>query len=249
MIGADLNPSGCREQPRDDGTVALDFWFRAEGDERDLAAALSRPPVNARIEIAPEGDDWRRSMRAFHRPLDIGPLRLRPPWEAARAGALDVVVDPGMAFGTGQHPTTRSCLDLLVGRPQGSLLDAGCGSGVLAIAAARLGHAPVIALDDDPDAVAATRQNALANGVSVETRRARIGEDAMPPTRGVVANLTATAMAALATALGDAPPEWLIVSGLREFEARSVLVDLTPLGLREDVRRVEAPWVTLLLTR
>ena len=80
------------------------------------------------------------------------------------------MIDPGRAFGTGSHPTTRLCIELLAGAPRGSLLDVGCGSGVLAIAASRLGFAPVLAIDVDPVAVETTRANAAANGVELDAR-------------------------------------------------------------------------------
>jgi ribosomal protein L11 methyltransferase len=100
----------------------------------------------------------------------IGPLWIGPPWKAAPAGAVAVTIDPGRAFGTGAHATTRLCLELLLDAPRGSVLDVGCGSGVLAIAAARLGFAPVTALDSDELAVAAAHANAAANAVSVDVR-------------------------------------------------------------------------------
>ena len=88
---------------------------------------------------------------------------------AARPGAIDLVVDPGQAFGTGSHPTTRLSLELLLElEPRGSLADLGCGSGVLAIAAAKLGFGPVTAIDHEPAALEATRDNAAANGVVLD---------------------------------------------------------------------------------
>src|SRR5690606_664719 len=106
-------------------------------------------------------------MRAFHTPVEVaGRLRVRPPWEPPREGLLDVVIDPGMAFGTAQHATTRACLELLCGLPAGGpLVDAGCGSGVLSVAARRLGFGPVWAIDSDPLSVEATVGNARRNGV------------------------------------------------------------------------------------
>jgi len=131
--------------------------------ERLLAAC----PGAALDEVA---DDWADRWRAFHRGVRLGPLWVGPPWEAAPAGALPVVIDPGRAFGTGAHPTTRLCLELLLEQPPGALVDVGCGSGVLAIAAAKLGHGPVVALDVDPAAVAATAANAERNGVRLDVR-------------------------------------------------------------------------------
>ena len=114
-------------------------------------------------------DDWDQRWRSFHKPLVLGDrLSVRPPWEAPPASAaIDLVIDPGQAFGTGAHATTRLCLELMLelagtdraGEPpqRGPFLDLGCGSGVLAIAAARLGFSPVLAVDFDPVAVEAAR--------------------------------------------------------------------------------------------
>ena len=116
-------------------------------------------------------DDWSERWKRFHAPVLVGGrLWVRPPWEepAVRPGVHEIVIDPGQAFGTGAHPTTRGCLELMLElRERGSLADLGCGSGVLAIAAAKLGFAPVTALDSDRAAVAATRANARANAVAV----------------------------------------------------------------------------------
>jgi ribosomal protein L11 methyltransferase len=121
--------------------------------------------------------------------VSIGPLWVGPPWEAPPAGARAVVIDPGRAFGTGAHPTTRLALELLAEQPRGSLLDAGCGSGVLAIAAARLGFAPVIAGDNDPDAVDVARENAAHNGVDLELTPLDALAGDLPAADVVVANI------------------------------------------------------------
>jgi ribosomal protein L11 methyltransferase len=111
------------------------------------------------------------------------------------------VIDPGLAFGTGAHATTRLCLELLPDLPRGSLLDAGCGSGVLSVAAAKLGFSPVHALDDDHFAVETTVANAAANGVRVEARRADVTSDPLPSVDVVLANIALAAVEALADRL------------------------------------------------
>lgn len=111
---------------------------------------------------------WEDAWRRFHTGVRIGPLWVGPPWEEPPAAAVAIVIDPGRAFGTGAHPTTRLALELLAELEPGSLLDVGCGSGVIAIAAAKLGFAPVRAGDTDPVAVDVTRENAERNGVAVE---------------------------------------------------------------------------------
>ena len=105
--------------------------------------------------------DW----HSFHVPIEVGSLRVRPPWHEPRAGALDVVFDPGQGFGTGSHATTRLSLELLVElTPEGLIADWGCGSGILAIAAAKLGWGPVLACDIEPESVTETADSARANG-------------------------------------------------------------------------------------
>jgi ribosomal protein L11 methyltransferase len=132
---------------------------------------------------------WEDRWREFHRPVRIGPLWIGPPWEVAPGGAVTVVIDPGRAFGTGAHATTRLCLELLLGEEPGSVLDLGCGSGVLAIAAAKLGHAPVIAVDADDSAVAATRANAGYNRVDVAARKLDALAGSLPSVRLALANI------------------------------------------------------------
>jgi ribosomal protein L11 methyltransferase len=142
------------------------------------------------IESAPVQPGWEDEWRRFHVPVVVGPLWVGPPWEEPELGLLPVVIDPGRAFGTGAHETTRLCLELLVELDRGSFLDVGCGSGVLAIAAARLGFAPVLALDVDEAAVDAAGRNATANGVDLEIRHADALSDPLPAADVVAANVT-----------------------------------------------------------
>jgi ribosomal protein L11 methyltransferase len=154
--------------------------------------------------------DWRDRWKAFHHPVQIGSLWIGPPWEEAPAGVTAVVIEPARAFGTGAHPTTQLCVQLLLALGRGSVVDLGCGSGVLAIVAAKAGFAPVLALDSDEHAVAATRANAAANGVEVEARLADVFAADLPPADVALANITRTALESLATRL-DA--RWLVSSG------------------------------------
>ena len=190
-------------------------------------------------------------MRAVHRPVEVaGRLLVRPPWTEARPGLLDVVIDPGMAFGTAQHGTTRTCLAMLTDLPRGgSLLDAGCGTGVLAIAARRLGFDPVWAIDNDQLAVDATLANARANGVGLAAGRRTIGTDRLPAAEVVVANLTATVLAVLAGALPAPAPRHMILSGLRPEEADGAARLFAPHGLREVDRADDDGWTTVRLRR
>jgi ribosomal protein L11 methyltransferase len=200
-------------------------------------------------------DDWSERWKAFHPPVDVSwrfrRLRVRPPWEPALTGAgIDVVIDPGQAFGTGAHHTTRLCLELLLELdPCGALADWGCGSGVLAIAAARLGWAPVSACDVDPAAVAAARANAAANGVpaiAVGERDLRRSEGPWAPT--VLANLVRPLLLDVARVM-TRPPERLVVSGLLRAEAEEVARAFGRHGLAPAARRDGGEWSALLLAR
>lgn len=128
----------------------------------DAAAALACFP-GATVERVADG--WEDRWKEFHRPVVAGGLWIGPPWETPPDDRPAVVIDPGRAFGTGAHATTRLCVELLSRCARGSLLDVGCGSGVLAIAASRLGFAPITAIDDDPVAIAAAEENLRENGV------------------------------------------------------------------------------------
>jgi ribosomal protein L11 methyltransferase len=135
-------------------------------------------------------EDWADRWRAFHRPVRVGRLWIGPPWEEPPSDALAVVIDPGRAFGTGAHPTTRLCLELLETLPRGSLLDVGCGSGVLAIGAARLGFGPVVGIDVEAAAVEATLANAAANDVLLDARLGDAGVAPLPSADVTVANIS-----------------------------------------------------------
>jgi ribosomal protein L11 methyltransferase len=197
--------------------------------------------------------DWQERWRRFHAPVLVGGrLYVRPPWDEppVRPGVIDLVIDPGRAFGTGAHPTTRLSLELLLEiEPSGSFADLGCGSGVLAIAAARLGFGPVTALDADADAVEATRRNAAANGVALDrVERADLRNQRLPGARTVAANLTRPLLLRLAYAIEE-PPQSLIVSGLLDVEADELAGRFAARGLREQRRLAERGWVALLLGR
>jgi ribosomal protein L11 methyltransferase len=153
---------------------------------------------------------WQDGWKRFHRPVRVGRLWLGPPWEDPDGDAVPVVIDPGLAFGTGAHATTRLCLELLLEREPGSVLDLGCGSGVLAVAAARLGFAPVTALDVDPAAVKAAGENARRNAVEIDVRCADVFADELPKAQLALANITLDATQELAPRL---PSTKLIASG------------------------------------
>ena len=186
----DLAPAGFEER---ETAEALELAVYLGAGETE--GVLARFPT-ARVE--PVAPGWEDGWRRFHRSARIGRVWVGPPWEEPQANAVAVVVDPGRAFGTGGHPTTRLCLELLQELEPGSLVDLGCGSGVLAIAAAKLGFAPVLALDRDPAAVEVARENALVNGVEVEARLADVVAGATPSADVALANIALEPIAALA---------------------------------------------------
>jgi ribosomal protein L11 methyltransferase len=185
-------------------------------------------------------EDWEERWREFHRPVRVGPLWVGPPWLDPPADLNAVVVDPGRAFGTGAHPTTRLCLELLLELPRGGLLDVGCGSGVLAIAGAKLGFSPVHALDVDSAAVDAAARNARSNGVNVEVSLGDALVQSLAPADVVVANLSRPTVEALAPHV-RAPT--LVSSG---YPARELLALR---GFDHVERRVAAGWAADVFAR
>jgi ribosomal protein L11 methyltransferase len=151
------------------------------------ARAVAAAYPDARVDEVPDG--WEERWKEFHRPVRAGGLWIGPPWTPVPTDEISVVVDPGRAFGTGAHPTTRACIELLPGLERGSLLDAGCGSGVVAVAAHRLGFAPVVAVDSDAVAVVVAAETARSNDVEVAVRRLDVLVDELPETDLVVANI------------------------------------------------------------
>jgi ribosomal protein L11 methyltransferase len=221
---------------------------RGAGGELELAIYCAErperlPDVAGRWSEEEVADGWEDGWRAFHHGRTVrGRLWVGPPWEEPPAGVPDVVIDPGRAFGTGSHPTTLLCLELLLGRPPGPVLDIGCGSGVLAIAAARLGHAPVLACDDDPEAVEVAAENAARNACDVQVWECDGRYDELPKALDLwLANLQLAPLEELAWR-PDLPPA-LIVSGLLESEEYAID------GYALSERRTLEGWAGLLLVR
>jgi len=209
----ELFPEGFEEVDSSD-SVELVAYTDAGGEER-----LWHVFGGARAQDV--AADWRDRWKAFHHPVRVGPLWIGPPWEVAPPDASAVVIEPGRAFGTGAHPTTQLCVELLLELERGSLVDLGCGSGVLSIAAAKLGFAPVLALDSDEHAVEATRANVLANGVEVDVSVGDALTADLPETEIALANITRPTLEAVAPRVRS---RLLVGSGYLPTEA----VDLTP---------------------
>jgi ribosomal protein L11 methyltransferase len=270
-----LAPNGVEEE-RGPGYVEYAI-YGGEGELPELGE-IDAVVGEGRIEVSSTEipDDWADRWRDFHKPLLVGErLWLRPSWEPAREGAIDVVVDPGQAFGTGAHPTTRLCLEFLleleaVGEAAGPLTDLGTGSGVLAIAAAKLGWDPIHAYDHEPPALAAAATNAGANGVEIELDRVNLRERLPELAPTVVANMTSPILRAVAGQLGGleggrgrtrssnsgearpgppTTPATLVCSGLLPSELNEAAGFFSQAGLVEAERRCDGDWAALLLRR
>ncbi len=269
-----LAPNGVEEE-RGPGYIEYAI-YGGEGELPELGeieAVVGGRPIEVSATEIP--DDWADRWRDFHKPLLVGErLWLRPSWEPPRDGAIDLVVDPGRAFGTGAHPTTRLCLELLLeieagGGASGALTDLGTGSGVLAIAAARLGWAPVSGYDHEALAIEAAAANAAANGVEVHLERTNLRESLPNLAPTVVANMTAPVLAAVAKQMsasggrgraqrslpavapvGPPPaPAVLVCSGLLSGELDATAAAFARCGLAEAERRRDGDWAALLLRR
>jgi ribosomal protein L11 methyltransferase len=270
----ELTPAGVEEVELAGGVV--EFAVYGAAGEIPSLPDLRAAAGDALVEISTSetADDWQERWKQFHRPVLIdappaGPdasrpvpaLCVRPPWEfelpTAGGPVEEIVVDPGQAFGTGAHATTRLCLELLLElaaheRMRGPLIDVGTGSGVLAIAAVRLGFAPVLALDHERESVEAARENAIVNGAEIEVRRFDLRSESLPWPGGepsasprqtvVMANLLLPLLLELSQTM-DHAPEHLIASGLLRPQVDEVVKAFgARLGLRERARRERGEW-------
>jgi ribosomal protein L11 methyltransferase len=256
----ELAPGGVEEDSGDGWVEYAIYGPPGEVPELpDLEAAAGEGLVEISSTEIP--DDWADRWRDFHRPVVIGDGRLvvRPSWidhrdtpgrEAEEVARIDVVIDPAQAFGTGAHATTALCLEFLLeladaGEAGGPLADLGTGSGVLAIAAAKLGWGPVTGCDSEAPAIEAAAENARANGIDIEPVRLNLREQAPPPASTVTANLTAPLLRGVAERL-ERTPRTLICSGLLASEEVEVAAAFAARGLEVGERRQRGEWVALL---
>jgi ribosomal protein L11 methyltransferase len=272
-----LAPNGVEEE-RGPGYVEYAI-YGGEGELPELGeidAVVGGRPIEVSSTVIP--DDWADRWRDFHKPLLVGGrLWLRPSWEPEREGALDVVVDPGQAFGTGAHPTTRLCLEYLLeladaGENDGALTDLGTGSGVLAIAAAKVGWSPVTGYDHEAAAIEASAANASINSVEIDFHRQNLRESLPSLAPTCVANMTSPILKAIAGHLSGisgetrrnlpavvpsglprdpapALPRTMVLSGILPNELDEVAAAFAPAGYREQDRRQMGDWAALLLRR
>ncbi len=251
-----LAPGGVEEEQ---GVDYVEYAiYGAPGELPDLGQVeATAGDGSVEVTSAEIPDDWAERWADFHEPVLVADrVWIRPSWEEpATEDQIDIVVDPGQAFGTGAHPSTRLSIQLLAeladqGRAGGPLADWGTGSGVLAIAAAKLGWMPVSGCDHEQAALEAARANAAANGVELELSRVNLRKEAPPPTPAAVANITAPILSEIARrwAAGEGTqPELLVCSGMLAKQTDQVAGAMAAAGLREQERRSDGEWAALLL--
>jgi ribosomal protein L11 methyltransferase len=252
----ELAPNGVEEER---GPGFVEFAIYGPPGEVPELGELQAAAGGGLVEVTTTSvpDDWADRWQDFHRPIEVsGRIGVRPSWWDAKEGLIDVVVDPGRAFGTGGHATTRLCLEMLVeladaGEAHGPIADWGTGSGVLAICAGKLGWDPITACDREPASLEAAQANAEANGLEVSIERVDVREGAPPVARTVVANLTANLLEDCAGHLngGGESPETLVCSGMLAEEVDRVAGAFSAAGLAESKRSSEGDWAALLVRR
>jgi ribosomal protein L11 methyltransferase len=251
----EIAPAGVEEVDRGD---TIEYAVYGAPGELPALPDLRAAAGAALVEVTTTqvADDWASRWRDFHTPVTIGGrLHLRPPWCAPPSDCdlIDIVIDPNQAFGTGAHHTTRLCLEAMLElEPAAALVDLGCGSGVLAIAAARLGWGPVLGLDHEHEAVAAARENAAVNGVQLDVRHGDLLHGRPQPSAPtVVANLLRPLLEHVArTGFDGSPPRVLVAGGLLRAEADAIATAFADgQGLHETGRRERGEWATLTLAR
>ncbi|BDG61428.1 50S ribosomal protein L11 methyltransferase [Caldinitratiruptor microaerophilus] len=259
-------------EPDPSGLVTVRGYLPALAQQasqrRRLARGLSRlrrlgPGWIGRLAVRPVAEeDWAEAWKAHFRPLSVGPFLIVPSWDPVDvpAGALPLYLDPGMAFGTGQHATTALCLRWLAevvpatGRVRRAV-DLGTGSGILAIALARLGVPDILALDVDPVAVRVARENVARNGVGAHVQVVHGSLDSAPartwreggPVDLVAANLTAGLLAGLAPAIAGflAPDGVLVASGIVRERREEAVRGLAAAGLAVEEEREQDGWLAV----
>lgn len=270
----ELAPSGVEEIALDRGT-RVEYAVYGSPGELPTLSDLKAVAGPAQIEVSSRevADDWSERWKLHHRPIliespdpeSVPDLWVRPPWERRGAGerfALEVVIDPGQAFGTGGHASTRLCLELLLAlsasKPseESITLDVGTGSGILAIAAARLGYDQVLCLDHDLESLRAAHSNAALNGVHVDVRRIDLRAEPLPIPLSVVeqgrplvllANLLRPLLLDLADKL-PLTPTHLLAGGLLAEEVNEIANTYAErFGMRVRELRQSGDWAAVWL--
>jgi len=249
----DASPVALHERARG----ALIFFATPQQRAEAARSLVDQLPACTCTAIDVPDDDWAARSQASLNAVHVGRLVVAPPWtiEAAAARENVIVIQPSMGFGTGHHATTRLCLRLLQDPPPfgASVLDIGTGSGVLAIAAAKLGAARVVAVDNDPDALISARQNVALNGVAgrITVQQGDVAAADIETFDIVLANLTGALLSRVSTRVGQivAHGGRAIVSGILSDERDSVVHALTTAGLDLRGTLTEGDWLALDLQR
>jgi ribosomal protein L11 methyltransferase len=245
-----ITPQGVHPHEIGDDRLELGIYGDAPGrTELESAAGAALLGVE---ETEADDDPERRRLQAHGRRPPIGGRVVVRPEGAPEAGPglLDVVLrDEGGAFGAGTHPTTVMCLELLLGlEPGGAFADLGCGTGVLAIVAAKLGWGPLVALDHEPVALAATDYNARRNGVELDALQADLTAIPPPPVPTLAANVPVTVHEVIAARLAP-ETRTVLVSGILDEHVPGVVEAYGRAGLRPAGQKVVRSWAAALLVR
>ncbi len=244
----EFSPGGFQQEDDDDG--ARFAVFLPAGDEGRFTSWLAGAGIDVvgepRVAIVP--GDWDERWKQFHQSVVIGDLWVGPPWQLDDApdGMRKIVIEPAQGFGTGAHPTTRLVLTLLQQQPKASVLDLGCGSGVLAIAAAKLGFGPVTAVDNDPVAIESTLDNLRRNDVDtlVKARVLDALQDDIPRADIVLANVLLEPLVRIAPKM-TAPR--LVLSGLLRSQVDDCVAAYEQVGYVLRERRDRDGWAAIVL--
>jgi ribosomal protein L11 methyltransferase len=245
----EFSPGGFQHDEHDDGSATFAVYLPA-GEEQRLEAWLAGEGIRIEgsAEVTPVPGDWAERWKEFHNAVVIGGLWVGPPWQVddAPQGMKRIVIEPAQGFGTGAHPTTRLVLTLLQDQPRASVLDLGCGSGVLAVAAAKLGFGPIIAVDNDPVAVDSTRDNLARNDVEslVQVRLLDALQEDLPRTDIMLANVIFEPLVRIAPKV-TAPR--IVLSGLLRSQADDCAAVYEKHGYSVRERRDRDGWVALVL--
>jgi ribosomal protein L11 methyltransferase len=250
---AALMPGVRAPQPGE--AIVIAYFEDREGAEAAQAQVAEDFP-GARLQLEEkEQQDWSEQWKTLIRSVQVGRLWVGPPWEAAGApqDKVRIVIEPKMAFGTGDHPTTSLCLaavdDFLAGHPGASVLDVGTGTGVLAIAAKKLGAGRVVGTDNDPVSVELAQENALSNG----TPDVEMSGKELTEVEGtfdlVVANILANTLIHLAPLIARKTKSKLVLAGVLVHQRADVEKAYADLGFTVDPGATQGEWVRIDLRR
>lgn len=251
-------------EDREGGPGRVEIYMEDPAGAEEAAEAIRSAAKAIGLDLEPEtglikAEDWAESWKRFFDVMRISPhLVVRPPWKPyeAKEGEKVLVLDPGMSFGTGRHATTQACMgfldDLAQENPKRDVLDVGCGSGILSIAAYKLGFESVRGIDNDPDAVRIAGENAAANDVTASFQTEDLAVCDLSA-EVVVANVLAVVLREFAPSIArcvkDVPGNALILSGILDEQYHDVKVAYEALGFREVRNVLIGEWRSGLFTR